>query len=593
MDYNASAPEWVDEFSAKYAQAISHAFILHFNVSDYVIPGIALKDFLVRTMTKSHEIVVCYNRAEGMTFPLESHRQNFITRLGLNTPQGKAEALAAGMGEHGPNKNDPRTALGLLTKLLRITGDTRRTKLDSNGNQVEETVPLACVIIDYADSLFPEGASSGDERSNLVLAQSWGRDDSIQASGNIVFLLAEQIENLASPLRAASSRWENITIPLPDRDTRLGYISWYLDSNGIETDLTPDQIANLTAFLQLVHIEDIFLRGQDEGGVTEEMIKDRKQEIIASEFADVLEIWEPTQGFEDIGGLEIVKNFFIKNVIQPFKTGKFSRIPKGVLMMGPAGTGKSVMAEAVAFESGVNAVQLNLSKIFDKFVGSTERNMEKILRALVSLSPVIVFIDEIDQSVNRGEAGDSGVSARLFKRLLEVMSDEKLRGKVVFLTATNRPDLMDAALKRPGRLDRKIAFFLPNDLERDAIIRVMVRRYITNDPVSIPLDVIENTNNWTGAELVELARKASELLEDEESPDVSTALFDAAARLCPTTQGIAETTAYAMAEINDLDLVPEEYRDQWIAVRKGQPTSPAVDVSMETLQPTQRQRRSL
>jgi hypothetical protein len=125
-------------------------------------------------------------------------------------------------------------------------------------------------------------------------------------------------------------------------------------------------------------------------------------------------------------------------------------------MTGPAGTGKTAMAEAVAKEAGINCVILNPARIFGKYVGDTERNLDRALYAILAMAPVLVFIDEIDQSVSRGASGDSGVSNRFFKRLMEFMSDTSHRGKVVFLAASNRPDLMDPALRRPGRFDKLV-----------------------------------------------------------------------------------------------------------------------------------------
>ena len=170
-------------------------------------------------------------------------------------------------------------------------------------------------------------------------------------------------------------------------------------------------------------------------------------------------------------------------------------------MTGPAGTGKSAVAEAVAHEAGVNAVVLNLARILGQYVGNSERNLEKALQAIKSLAPTIVFIDEIDQSVSRGGSGDSGVSNRIFKRLLEFMSDTGNRGQVLFLAATNRPDLLDAALRRPGRFDKKIPFLIPDESERAAIIQVMATtlpsgHHRQRPPASSPPPKAGPAPNW-------------------------------------------------------------------------------------------------
>lgn len=542
---NGSTPVWVNQFASKFQDGVNHAFVLHFNVKDYVVPGISLRTYLGRLFA-NRKVIVFYNRAEGLRFPLEAHRKEFIRLLDLETPAGQAEAKMAGLGDTGPNRNDPKVALTLLTRLLRM------------GTPAEA---VAAVVIEYADTLFPEGGSTPDDRTNLVMALGWGTDPDIQASGNAVFLVTENLTDLNSSLRAASSRVEALELPLPDYDHRLAFIRWYLAQEHMTTlhrEIEPEQLASLTSLLSYLHIEDIFLRALGEGALTAEMARDRKREIISSEFAQVLDIWDPRYSYQDIGGLAHVKRFFQNSVIKPIQEGNLKRVPMGVLLMGPAGTGKSIMAEAIAFEAGINAVQLNLSRIFDQYVGNSERNMERALKAIEYLSPCIVFIDEIDQALSRGESGDSGVSNRLFKRIMEFMADGKHRGKIVFLAATNRPDLMDAALRRPGRFDKKIAFLIPNEIERVELFQIFARRQGFGE-VEVSREVILATDGWTGAEIEVAAVKATELSEDE-GLTPGAAFLEAVKRMVPSTADIEYMTSIALAETNDLDLLPEEYR---------------------------------
>jgi len=573
---NGRTPVWVNEFIRKYQDGVTHSFLLHFNVSDYVIPGVTLKTYLSQ-MFNNRKIVVFYNRSEGLSFPLPMHRDKFIETLGLNTPTGKAEAQMAGLGEgKGPNRSDPKVALSLLTRLLRL------------GSQDDK---LAAVVIEYAETIFPEGSPTIDDRTNLVMALQWGRDPQIILSGNPVFLVTENLTDMHSAIRAASSRWESIEIPLPDQAKRLQFVEWYLSCNAPDNfaiRMSSVQLANATAGLSLIHLEDIFLRAFREGELTMAMVRNRKREIIRSEFGDVLEVWDPRYGFGAIGGLEHVKRFFIRNVIDPIHKGNYNRVPMGVLMTGPAGTGKSIMAEAIAYETGVQAAVLNPAKIFDKYVGTSERNMEKVLRAIVAMAPVVVFIDEIDQAASRGEAGDSGVSNRIFKRLLEFMADTSHRGKVLILAATNRPDLMDAALRRPGRLDKKIPFLIPDASERSAIIQVMIGKYFPLDgdqSVEISTEVIEATEGWTGAELESATIKALEIMQDEDL-NPSDALAEAVVRIFPSTKDIEYMTLLALNEVDDLDLLPARYRE----TRRNQA---ALQAKINEIRPTQRGQREL
>ena len=308
-------------------------------------------------------------------------------------------------------------------------------------------------------------------------------------------------------------------------------------------------------------VEDSLLQAEDTGVLTSDLIWDRKQSIIKTEFGDVLEILDPRFSFDDIGGFEYIKEFFLRNVIRPIREGRKSRVPMGVLMTGPAGTGKSIMAEAVAKEAGINAVRLRIGgQIASRWQGEGERNLEKALRAIVGLAPTIVFIEEIDQAMKRGSDGDSNQQdQRIFQRLLEFMADTSHRDEIVFLATTNRPDLMDAALRRPGRFDKKVPFLISSRDERDAIFRVMARRYLGQE-VEAPDEVLDSTEGWTGAEIEATVVKAAEIVEDE-NVEATWALSQATQRLSPSTADIQLMTLLAVAECNDRDLLPPRYRE--------------------------------
>jgi AAA+ superfamily predicted ATPase len=549
VPYNGTPP-WVQELLDKYSSGVAHAFILHFNAFDYVVPGVSPKSYLAKLMA-GRQIVAFYNRSEGITFALPAMREKFMELLGLGEPQDAAlaalQSIQGAMPEDLPRS--PGAALPLLERLLKL------------GDPEEK---LAAVVVDFAESILPAAdiaTMSAEDRTNLITVQRWGRDPDIVRSGNPVFLVTENLADLHASIRAASSKFEAIEIPLPDRDARLAFIEYYAGTKpqAFEWKLSKEELANATAGLSLIHIEDIFLRAEQEGKLTWELVRERKEDIIASEFGEVLEIMEPRFGWEMVGGLQHVKDFFTRSVIKPMREGRTSRVPMGVLMTGPSGTGKSVVAEAVAKESGINFVILNLARILGMYVGTSERNLEKALRCIESLSPCGVFIDEVDQSVQRGTAGDSGVSNRIFKRLLEFMSDTGHRGQVIFLAASNRPDLMDAALRRPGRFDKKIPFLVPDEVEREAIFKVMLRKYGLGQVGSIPAFCITATEGWTGAEIEAAVVKAVEVAEDR---DVSPheALAYAVQAISPSTADIEYMSLLAIQEVNDRDLLPPKYR---------------------------------
>lgn len=543
-----SQPAWAGELGQKYLDGISHSFILHFGTADYAVPGVRVKSYLAR-MFAARDVIVYYNRAEGFSFPTPSMREAFLNAVDLtgNDARTAQELQLAGLaGDQGPNRNDPRTCLTLITRLLRGQKDGG-----------------AIAVIDYAETIVPENAGTPDDRTILTMVMDWGNDPAIIQSGNIAILLTRDLEDINSALRAASARFEAIEVPLPGYDERLGFINWFLNDSpvALADGLTVERVASLTSALSLMAIEDILLRAQREGVLTVENIKSRKKEIITSEYTDVLEVLDPERSFADIGDLDHIKAFMRRSVIDPVLAGNYARVPMGVLFTGPAGTGKSIMAEAVARESGLNCCVLNPAKLFDKYVGGTEQRVHRVFRAITSLAPAIVFVDEIDQSISRGETGDSGVSNRFFKSMLEFMSDTSHRGKVVFLAATNRPDMLDAALRRPGRFDKKIPFLVPDRDGRASILQVMMRRYMGVQEADIPAAVLDDTDNWTGAELEAATVKAVELMQDEGLDPVQ-AITEATRRMIPSTADIEYMTQIAIRECNDLDLLPPAYRNR-------------------------------
>ena len=149
-------------------------------------------------------------------------------------------------------------------------------------------------------------------------------------------------------------------------------------------------------------------------------------------------------------------DLWLRQDIALWQSGDVKALPMGYLICGPVGTGKTFMVECFAGEAGVPVVKLKNFR--DKWVGSTEGNLEKIFRLLHALGRCVVFVDEADQSLGRrnAESGDSGVGGRVYGMFAEEMSNTRNRGKILWILASSRPDLIEVDLKRPGRVDVKI-----------------------------------------------------------------------------------------------------------------------------------------
>ena len=185
---------------------------------------------------------------------------------------------------------------------------------------------------------------------------------------------------------------------------------------------------------------------------------------------------ESTRTLEDYHGQDSLKSW-LRQDIALWRLNDVRALPMGYLLCGPIGTGKTFLVECLAGEAGVPV--LKLKNFRDKWIGSSESNLEKIFRLIRALGRCIVFIDEADQALGRREsgAGDSGLSGRLYSMIAQEMSNTANRGKVMWVFASSRPDLIEADLKRPGRIDVKIPILPAATPEQvGALIIALARR---------------------------------------------------------------------------------------------------------------------
>jgi transitional endoplasmic reticulum ATPase len=570
------APEWQRELHAKYIDGM-HAFVLAGNVIDEVGLNITLEKYLFRQMSQwrpAAGIIASYNRATGFTFAMPSMREKFMELAGLSSqepvdPSFAAMAQAAGLptAPAGDIPTAPAQAMQLINKLL-------------HQEERDERDPyVVChFIITAAETLFPDAdpaSMSPEDRTNIVYAQQWGPSQTISRGASTITLVTPSATLLHVSLRAASSRWEPINVPTPDEPTRLAYINAYAVAAKMQDmpwTITPEELARATAGLCFVHLKDILARAKRTGTIDRNMVLERKNKIIEMEFGGIIKIQETSMTFADIGGMAVFKRYLRRNVIEPLRTGNSALCPMGLLLAGPAGTGKTILAKALAAEASLPFIILDPGQLMGKYVGQSEEQTRKALAAIEANEPCIVFCDEIDQAIQGrgGSSGDGGVSDRIFKALLEFLADKRHKGKIVFLAATNRPDLMDAAFKRPGRVDKVALFPPPDDQDRMEILNVNARRGgLRFTPIAeLTHPLVIATKGWTGAEIDNLITKANELVAHE-GMTPNEAILAASERLIPTTQSIDFMIDKALEIANDADLIPTEFFNRWKAIRTG------------------------
>ena len=221
----------------------------------------------------------------------------------------------------------------------------------------------------------------------------------------------------------------------------------------------------------------------------------------------------PRVTWEDIGDLEEAKEKIREMIELPLKHPELFRHlgiepPKGVLLYGPPGTGKTLLAKALANEIGAYFIAINGPEIMSKFYGESEQRLREVFKEAEENAPAIIFIDEIDSIAPRREEVTGEVEKRVVAQLLALMDGLKERGKVIVIGATNRPDAVDPALRRPGRFDREIEIRPPDKKGRKEILMVHTRNMPLAEDVNLD-ELAELTHGYTGADLAALAKEAA------------------------------------------------------------------------------------
>lgn len=526
---------WYEEFLSKYKSGISHEFIFYFNVRDMADNTRLLDRYIFDEFIKprSFGIVAYYDISRGLTF-LDSGMEREFNKITNNEAVGLFNAM--------PSRIFPYIDTAL-----------KSTKM--------------VIFIDYAEKIIPSGDVSSlsfEERIALIWISEWSVSSKISSVGSTIFMLSDNLDDINKDVLKSSYRIEPVLVELPVENERKSYIEYLLSDNKVQSEISTDEFAKLSSGLSKKAIKDIKLKAEAEGvPISFEFIKEKKHSVLKKEYGDVLEFIYPEIGFEDIGGMEKAKNYLYKNVVEPIKKGDLRRVPMGILLCGPSGTGKTLLVNALAKSSGFNCVKIDMSRILGQYVGMSEKNFKKCLLGAKSQEPVIVFVDEIDTAFRRDDGGDSGVGRNIFSEFLQFTSNTHNRGKVLFIAATNRPDLLDAALKRAGRFDKKIPILLPEAEERAQIFKIMLEKYKFESDINDFMPFAVRTENYSGAEIETVVRKAYELAneDDIEGTVITSEILDEAiTKSRPSTHEVEFMTELALKECDDIDLLSEKYR---------------------------------
>ncbi|MEM3446448.1 MAG: CDC48 family AAA ATPase [Candidatus Korarchaeum sp.] len=402
--------------------------------------------------------------------------------------------------------------------------------------EAEKNAP-SIIFIDELDSIAPNRNEVTGEVERRVVAQLLALMDGLKGRGEVIVIGATNRPEAIDPALRRPGRFDReIEIGVPDREGRKEILLIHTRNMPLADDVDLDKLADIThgfvgadlaalvreaamAALRRVlpkidlDAESIPLEVLEELKVTNDDFLEALKLVQPSALREIsIEI--PNVTWEDVGGLEDVKRELREIVELPLKNpDSFRRMgiepPRGVLLYGPPGCGKTLVAKAVANESEANFISVKGPELLSKWVGESEKAVRMIFRKARQVAPAIIFIDEIDSLFpRRGIHADSGVSERVVSQMLtEIDGIQPLRD-VVVIGATNRPDLIDPAILRPGRLERLVYVGPPDAQSRYQILRVLTRRV----PLARDVDlrrIALMTERYSGADLAALVREAA------------------------------------------------------------------------------------
>ncbi len=397
----------------------------------------------------------------------------------------------------------------------------------------------AIIFLDEIESIAPKREEMGAEKQveRRVVAQLLALMDGLQSRGQVVVIGATNIPNTVDPALRRPGRFDReLEVPIPDKNGRLEIVHIHTRGMPLADDVDLERIASIThgfvgADLEALareaamvclrnilpkvdfELADIPYELLLELEVTMDNFTEALKEIEPSAIREVF-VEVPDVRWEDVGGLEDVKKRLSEAVEWPLKYPELFKKantdpPKGILLYGPPGTGKTLVAKAVANEGEVNFISVKGPQLVSKFVGESERGIREVFRKAKQASPCILFFDELDSIVPIRGGGDSThVTERVISQFLTEMDGiEELKG-VVVLGATNRLDIVDPAVLRPGRFDFLLELPIPDDKARLRIIQIHTKDKPLDKDVQLK-ELVGKTETFTGADIESVARRAS------------------------------------------------------------------------------------
>ncbi|HXS28330.1 MAG TPA: ATP-binding protein [Steroidobacteraceae bacterium] len=427
--------EWATDLSIALESGACGQFVLYGNVHDRFAIGdrfVGIDRFIEDEMLGSTDVILSYDLGNGLT----------VDRGEKRLAQWAPPVMRA-------LPQQPLEAVRFISRYMRYLGN-----LSAVGHR---DIPRVAVIMRGIDQLLPAEGSGYEHGSLTYLVREWALGSPFTQLPFASLLIADNLTDV-EPLIVFSPQVKLVRIPLPAVN-ELEAALHLLQQEHPETIPRTTDVPALAAAVSGVSVNTLQqitkLRAHNGRKLQSEDFAVLKKEMVERDAPGLIEFLESTRTLEDYHGQESLKSW-LRQDIALWRLNDVRALPMGYLLCGPIGTGKTFLVECLAGEAGVPV--LKLKNFRDKWIGSSEANLEKIFRLIRALGRCIVFIDEADQTLGRREsgAGDSGLSGRLYSMIAQEMSNTANRGKVMWVFASSRPDLIEADLKRPGRIDIKI-----------------------------------------------------------------------------------------------------------------------------------------
>ena len=522
---------------------------------------------------------------EMVELPLK-HPEIF-TKLGIEPPRGVLL--------HGP----PGTGKTLLAKAVANESDANfillngpeimskfygesEKKIRTIFEDAEKNAP-SIIFIDEIDAIAPKREESQGEVERRVVSQLLTMMDGLKSRGKVVVIGATNRINAIDPALRRPGRFDReIIINVPDKDGRLSILKIHTRNMPLAKNVKLGELATRThgfvgadlaaltkeAAMSVLRKVLPKLKMEEDKEISKDILESLT--VTKQNFEDALRVVRPSAmrevlveipniGWKDIGGLEKTKQELKEAVEWPLKKPEsFTRLgirpPRGLLLYGPPGTGKTLLAKAVAKESDANFIQVKGPELLSMWVGKSEEGIRKTFERARQVSPCIIFFDEVDAlAPRRGMDLGNNVTDRVLNQLLAEMDGLEDLQNVTVIAATNRPDLLDSALLRPGRFDRILLVNVPDKKARLEILKIHTKDMPFAKDVEIDA-IAGKTEGYVGADLESVVREAAMLAlrEDIETKKVKKKHFEEALKKVKPSVSKGDIDKYRKIEENYL-----------------------------------------